>query len=140
MRTLVHAHQRRAVRRAVRIACHVVRERDCSLVARQAIDLSPQGMLVRAEARVLSGEPVFVAFRVTIGKTIHTFDVHATVARVVHGRRSGDAGYCLGLEFEGLDGEAERLLRAALCGVPPPLPMREPRIDYAASVHLAALS
>jgi hypothetical protein len=31
-------------------------------------------------------------------------------------------------------------LRRALIGVPPPLPMREPRIDYAASVHLAALS
>jgi hypothetical protein len=117
-----------------------VRERDCRVVARRGMDLSSKGMLVRSEARVLTGEPVFVAFRVTVGATVYAFDVQATVARVVHGRRPGDAGHCLGLEFEGLDGEAERLLRAALQRVPPPLPMREPRIDYAASVHLAALS
>jgi hypothetical protein len=140
MRTLIHAHQRRALRRAVRIACQVVRERDCRLIGRRSVDVSPMGMLVRAEARVLTGEPVFVAFRVTLGKTVYAFDVQATVARVIHGRRPGDAGHCLGIEFEELDGDAARILRAALRAVPPPLPMREPRIDYAASVHLAALS
>jgi hypothetical protein len=140
MRTLVHAHQRRDVRRAIRIACQVVRERDCRLVARRTTDLSSKGMRVRAETKVLTGEPVFVAFRVTVGTTVYTFDVQATVVRVMHGRRPGDDGHCLGLEFEGLDGAAERVLRAALRGVPPPLPMREPRVDYAATVHMAALS
>jgi hypothetical protein len=141
MRTLVHARQRRAVRRAIRVSCQVVRERDCRLVARRIVDLSPLGMLVVASAPVLTGEPVFAAFRVSIGpRTVLAMDVPATVVRVVHGRRPGDPGHCLGIEFEALDPAAERILRAALRGVPPPLPMREPRIDYAASVHLAALS
>jgi hypothetical protein len=141
MRTLVHAHQRRTIRRAVRVSCQVVRERDCRLVARRSVDVSPLGMLVVADAPVLTGEPVFVAFRIRIGKTTTlALEIPATVARVVHGRRPGDTGHCLGLEFDGLDADAERILRGALRAVPPPLPMREPRIDYAASVHLAALS
>jgi hypothetical protein len=97
-------------------------------------------MLVQAEAPVLTGEPVFVALRVAARAEVHHLELDACVARVVHGRRPGDLGPCLGLEFEALDAAFERLLRAALRGLPPPLPMRKPRIDYAASVHLAALS
>jgi hypothetical protein len=118
----------------------VVRERDCRIVARRSVDVSTLGMRVVADFPVLTGEPVFVAFGIGRGKARIALDVAATVARVIHGRRPGDGGHCLGLEFDGLDGDTERLLRAALRGVPPPLPMREPRVDYAASVHLAVLS
>jgi hypothetical protein len=138
MRTLVHAHQRRAVRRAVHIACSIVRESDCRLIARSAVDLSPLGMLVVAEARVLTGEPVMVSF--WMPSIRRWFDLRGVVARVVHGRRPGDAGHCLGIELDPLGRESERLLRGALRNVPPPLPMREPRVDYAATVALAALS
>ncbi len=68
------------------------------------------------------------------------FDAEGTIARVVHGRRPGDSGRCLGLEFDELDPEAKWLLARALRDVPPPVPRRERRVDYAASVHLAALS
>jgi hypothetical protein len=126
------------VRRAARVECQVVRERDFKLIGSRSLDLSPHGMLVMAQADVLTGEEVLVTFRVP--QTRLWFDAQATVARVVHGRRPGDLGRALGLEFDPLDGSAQWLLRAAMRGLPPPLPMREPRIDYAATVHLAMLS
>ena len=136
--TLVHARQRRALRRAIRVECQIVRERDFRLVGSRALDLSPMGMLVMAQERVLTGEPLLVTFRLPLSS--HWFDAEATVARVVHGRRPGDRGRCFGVEFDTLMPDAQWYLRDMLRGVPPPLPMREPRVDYAASVHLAALS
>jgi len=136
--TLVHAQQRRILRRAMRVECQVVRERDFRLLGSRAVDLSPMGMQVMAQERVLTGEPVIVSFRLPL--TSWWFDTEATVARVVHGRRPGDVGRCFGLSFESLAEDVSAFLRRALRGVPPPLPMREPRIDYAATVHLAALS
>ncbi len=137
-RTLVPAHQRRAMRRSAPVDCQVVRERDFKLIGRWGVDVSPLGLLVVAEDRVLTGEPVIVAFR--LPSSDWWFDSLATVARVVHGRRPGDTGRCFGIQFDSLEADAQSFLRRALRGVPPPLPMREPRVDYAASVHLAALS
>jgi hypothetical protein len=136
--TLVPAQQRRALRRAVHVDCQVVRERDFSLVARRGIDLSPHGMLVRAFAKVLTGEPLVVSFR--LPKSTWWFDTEATVARVLHGRRVGDPGPCLGIEFDGLDPAVQYFLHTLLQGVPPLLPTRQTRIDYAATVERAALS
>jgi hypothetical protein len=96
------------------------------------------GMQVMAQERVLTGEPVIVSFRLPL--SLYWFDAEATVARVVHGRRPGDLGRCFGLSFESLADDAASFLRRALRGVPPPLPMREPRIDYAATVAMAALA
>jgi hypothetical protein len=136
--TLVPAHQRRVMRRAVRVDCQVVRERDFKLIGSRGVDLSPLGMLIMAQEAVLTGEPVIIAFR--LPSSAWWFDAEATVARVVHGRRPGDLGRCFGVAFDALEPDAQAFLRRALRGVPPPLPMREPRVDYAASVHLAALS
>jgi hypothetical protein len=136
--TLVHAQQRRALRRAVPVECQVVRERDFSLLATRGVDLSPHGMLVVAAAPVLTGEPVLLAFR--FPHSGWWFDAEATVARVVHGRRPTDRGCRIGLEFEAIDPGLRYFLHTLLEGVPPPLPARAPRIDYAASVRRAALS
>jgi hypothetical protein len=135
--TLVFASQRRAMRRAIRFECQVVRERDFRLVGKQAIDLSPDGMLVRSDDRVLTGDDVIISFR--LPTTRQWFDTEGTVARVVHGRRPSDRGPCLGIEFDSLDEISRWIIRASLRGLPPPLPSRERRVDYAASVHLAAL-
>ncbi|HEY1697359.1 MAG TPA: PilZ domain-containing protein [Polyangiaceae bacterium] len=136
--TLVHVQQRRILRRSLRVDCQVVREHDFKLLGSRGVDLSPDGMLVMAQERVLTGEPVVVSFR--LPRSSYWFDAEATVARVVHGRRPGDLGRCFGLSFESIEPDVQAFLRRALRGVPPPLPTREPRVDYAASVALAALS
>ena len=92
--TLVHASQRRTLRRSARVHCQVVRDRDFRLVGSHAVDVSPMGMLVASDEVVLTGEPVLVSFR--LPRSLYWFDAQATVARVVHGRRPGDRGRCLG--------------------------------------------
>ncbi|HXX67061.1 MAG TPA: PilZ domain-containing protein [Polyangiaceae bacterium] len=127
------------MRRAIGFECQVVRAHDFRLIGKRGIDLSPTGMLVVGDVPTLTGEPVIVTFR--LPRIRIWFDALAAVARVVHGRRPRDrAGLCFGLEFDPLAPNVVRYLRSELHGLPPPLPMREPRIDYAGTVHLAALS
>ncbi len=130
---LVRRQQRRTLRRSVRVDCQVVREHDFRLLARRGVDLSPDGMLVLTDVRVLTGEDVIVSFRAPT--TGLWFDCEATVARVIHGRRPGDWGPCLGLSFHGMDDLSRVMLHADLRRLPPPLPRRPPRIDYAESVR-----
>lgn len=112
--------RRRPLRRAVRIPCQVVRERDFTLVASEVLDLSEEGMLVSALGPVLTGEPLLVSFMAPYSRVF--VDAEATVARVVHGRRDGDRGLALGVAFDGLDRFARALLAQRLAGLPPPLP------------------
>lgn len=134
---LVRRQQRRAMRRALRIDCQVVREHDFKLIGRTTVDLSPQGMLVVADERCLTGEDVIVTFRSPL--TNAWFDCEATIARVLHGRRPGDWGPCVGLDFHGVDDLSRILLHASLRGLPPPLPQRSARVDYAETVRRLAL-
>jgi len=110
-------HHRRAFRHAVELTCAVVRERDFRLVARGCVDLSTEGMLVRADLPVLTGEPLLVSFLAP--RSSRWIDAEAVVARVVHGRRPGDRGRRLGLAFQGLDREARHALFHALRALPP---------------------
>ncbi len=133
---LMRRTQRATMRRSVRVECEVVREHDFKLVGRRAIDLSPDGMLVLSDRRVLTGEDVIVTFRAPATRL--WVDCTATVARVIHGRRPGDWGTCLGLSFDKIDEVTRALLRAELRGLPPPLPARAVRVDYAETVRAAA--
>jgi len=146
---LVRRKQRRSMRRSVRVDCQVVRERDFRLIGQRAVDLSDGGMLVLSDApssrsarqdrglHVLTGEEVIVTFRAPATRL--WFDCTATVARVIHGRRPGDWGACVGLSFESMDDVTRAFLRAELRGLPPPVPARELRVDYAETVRRAAL-
>lgn len=116
---------RRAFRRFVRLDCQVVREHDFVLVGDLALDLSTKGMLVRATRRVLTGEEVVVSFKPP--RSNKWFDAMAVVARVLHGRRPGDMGQSLGLEFVGLGSDDEGILFEHLRGMNAPDPMRPPR-------------
>jgi c-di-GMP-binding flagellar brake protein YcgR len=108
---------RRAFRREVLLWCQVVRERDFKLVSSLAFDLSTDGMHVLTGDRVLTGEPLIVSFRAPNSRG--WFDLQATVARVVHGRRPGDRGRGLGLEFQSMcEGDKGRLFEG-LRGLPP---------------------
>jgi hypothetical protein len=116
---------RRSFRRYVRLDCQVVREHDLKVVGDLALDLSTKGMLVRAHQRVLTGEELLVTFRPPRSNTY--VDAPATVARVIHGRRPGDYGLCLGLEFYGMRSDDEMLLFEQLRGMSAPDPLRPPR-------------
>ena len=134
---LVRRNQRREIRRAVRMPCRVVAEREFKLIGDRAVDLSPEGMLVPTEQPLEIGDSVIVSFRTTdLGIW---FDTDAKVVRVIHGRRPGDTGKCMGLSFQSLSAVHRLILRGYFRHVPPPLPKRAQRIDYAASVRRFAI-
>jgi hypothetical protein len=117
---------RRAFRREVLMPCQVVRERDFRLVSNLALDLSTEGIQVRTYERVLTGDQLLVSFRAP--QTGEWFDVEAKVARVLHGRRPGDRGRCLGLSFENFGWTESLRLFEGLRGLPPAAPKRAPAL------------
>lgn len=130
---LVLASDRRSDRRAVRLQCELVRERDFKHVGSRVIDLSMHGMLVETDARVLTGEPVIVSFRAPKSET--WIDAEGTVARVVHARRGNGDKRGLGISLESLDAHAKAALLSGLRRVPPVRAKRGPRVDYAATIR-----
>ncbi len=115
---------RRAFRRYVRIDCEVVREHDFRVVGNLALDLSERGMLVATRERVLTGEDIVVAFRPPSSNRF--VDALGHVARVIHGRRPGDRGRCLGIELYAMNDEDRHHLWECLRGLPAPEPLRDP--------------
>jgi hypothetical protein len=113
---LARKQHRRAFRRGVLVSRQVVRERDFRRVAQLGLDLSTDGMLVATRESVLTGEELIVSFRAPMSNK--WFDAQAIVARVVHGRRPGDRGRCLGLSFLGHDASWQRELFSELRGLP----------------------
>jgi hypothetical protein len=132
----VHKNERREVRRKLSMACRVVRESDYKLLGTRAIDVSPDGILVMTIRDAAAGERVLVSFKAT--ELGIWFDAQGTIARVVHGRRPGDQGRCVAVRFANLDPVRRFILRGCLKRASPPLPQREPRIDYAATVRRIA--
>jgi hypothetical protein len=120
------------------VDCQVVRERGFVLLGEHAVDLSMHGMLLSSKKSARVGEELIVSFRVP--GTRVWIDTIATVARVVQGYRRGDRGPGLGLAFDRLSDEEERILRDALAVFPPTLPARPSRVDYAATAAFIALA
>jgi c-di-GMP-binding flagellar brake protein YcgR len=106
-------HRRLRERRAVSIPCEVVRQRDFQAVATAGtLDLSEHGMRLKSNAKLLTGEEVFVSFLLP-GEGIVAGE--ATVARMVHGRRPIDRqGRAIGLAFDDLDSDSQRRLQRFL--------------------------
>ena len=129
------ASQRRSLRRAVDVPCEVVGEARFELLSRRALDLSEEGAFVLLEPDATPprpGEQVIVSLRLPHSR--HWVGAVARVARVVQGRRARDPGLGLGLQFVEMDRVEQALLHSALPGLPPPLPARHVRRDYAATV------
>lgn len=124
MRVRTHARYvpLRPSRHLVRIPCQVIRQRDFKLIADQTVDVSECGMLVLPRMRVLTGEEVIVSFMAPF--TRRFIDAEGTVARVEHGRRTGDFGAGLGIELTDMDLADRALLRAQLPFSPTALPRR----------------
>ncbi len=137
---LVAAAERRSVRRYVRLECEVVRERGFRLLGRRALDLSATGVRVVALDEAERGESVILTFRAP--GTEAWIDAEGTVARVVRGRRASDHGPSLAIELGTPDAPHDATLRSvlvrALPKLPPALPRRSPRIDWASTVRRIA--
>jgi hypothetical protein len=101
------------------VSCQVVRERDFRLVADCVVDLSPGGAMVGPADPVLTGERVIVSFPGVRGAWI---DAEAVVARVVHGRRTGEHTRTLGLSFDNLGPESRAALAQLLAVSVPTAP------------------
>lgn len=138
MFALTPLEERHAVRRSVRLGCQVVSESRFRLVGKRCLDLSQTGMLIECDDDVAVGDELLVSFR--IPGTSRFFDLSGRAARIVSGKRPLDAGRCLGVRFEGLDVRTRAILGAMLRGLPPPVPTRAPRVDYAATVSSLAAS
>jgi hypothetical protein len=133
MPLFVRKNERREVRRAITLQCQVVRERDFRLVSEKALDISPDGMLLATDIDLEPGENVFVSFRATdLGIW---FDSEARVARQVRGRRPGDKGKGVAIRFMTMSRVKRFILRNHLRRVPPPIPRRQQRIDWSATVR-----
>jgi hypothetical protein len=130
---LVTAKDRRAVRRLARMGCEVVRERDFKRISHRVLDLSADGMQVVTDAPVLTGENLIVSFRIPKSDTF--IDAECTVARVIHGRRPSDMHQAVGLRFGSIHRDLRGELHTALRRLPPTLPARALRIDYAATIR-----
>jgi len=132
----VGRNDRKTTRHALRIPCQVVRESDFRLVGERTLDVSSEGLLIRSDADVAIGDSVLVAFQATpLGLW---FESEAKVTRIVRGRRPGDQGRALGLRFTDMNAISRLILRGHLRRVPPPVPKRARRIDYAATIHRIA--
>lgn len=124
--------QRRAIRRAIQIPCTLIRSRDLKVVGTQSLDLSQDGMLVGALDEVSEGEGMLVSF--TFTRFAIPFHVEGQAARVLRGRRAKDRMPAIAMSFESLDAVSRLILRGHLRKIPPVLPARARRIDYAATV------
>ncbi len=132
----VLASQRKSTRRAVRVDCQVIREKDFKLLGQSALNISADGLLLKSRFRAQKGEALLISFRVP--GTNQWIDTEATVARF-ESSDSPRKAHTIGVAFESLDSESKRLLRAKISRFPPTLPTRPRRIDYAATAQLIAL-
>ena len=89
---------------------------------------------IRHSTRV--GDECIISFRATDLNL--WFDSVATVTRVIAGRRPTDRGPAIGLRFDSMDSVHRLILRGHLRKIPPPLPQRDQRIDYAATIFKIA--
>jgi hypothetical protein len=124
--------ERAAIRRAVQIPCTLVRTRDFKVIGRQTLDLSENGMLVGALDDVGQTENVMASF--TFTPFAIPFQVEGHVARILHGRRGKDRMPAVAIHFDALDSISRLILRGNLRRIPPVLPARARRIDYAGTV------
>jgi hypothetical protein len=123
MDTSLAKSPRRAVRRAARSRCQAVSSEHFELLGERVLDFSPRGMLVACDAPAVLGEEVIVSFE-TPGREPIWLDAEAEIARIVHGFRQGDPGYCVALRFTYFERCARGELLSRLAGVPPPVPQR----------------
>lgn len=127
---LVPRPERRAeIRHRVDLPC-VIRRTHWRLTHARVVDLSADGMLLSFEGWLDEGVELDVRFRAA--EPALWFDTHAMVTRVVHGRRTGDSGRAVALQFESLSAVSHVILRGHLRNVPRSPPLRARPTAFAA--------
>ncbi len=119
-----HLLRPRQSRHRVRIPCQVVRLRDFKLVADSIENLSLGGLLVGPCDPALTGEPLYLSFR--LPKSGQWVDTDAVVARVIHGRRDEDHARQLGVKLERLCPASRQAIRQQIQDTPPMPPTPRP--------------
>lgn len=127
------ARQRRTLRRSVDLHCQAVAEDGFRLVGHRLLDLSPEGALVQSLDDCDVGEPILLTFPAPGGSS--WIDAEGRIARIIRGRRYADRGRCFAVRFDRMDGVSHAILTGALHGLPPPVPGRGVRRDYAQTVE-----
>jgi hypothetical protein len=130
------ARDRKSVRRAVDARCEAVADRGFRWLGRTLRDLSPEGAFLATDAELELGEEVYLAFQAP--RTRLWIDACARVVRRVGGAGEGEERG-VGLRFEALDPADRAVLEATLERLPPPVPARPPRRDYASALLALAL-
>jgi hypothetical protein len=127
------SRDRTSVRRQVRAECQAVADEGFRMLGIRTLDLSEHGMLLHSSSPVQIGEQVYVSLRAP--NTEEWVDAEAVVVRVVKGRRASDSACGVGLRFVRMDALDRAILAGSLHALPPPVPARGLRKDYAAAVR-----
>ncbi len=128
----IYAQDRVSVRKKISLECKVLRSRDMRLIGAHTLDLSPDGMLIPSMDPVMLREDLLVTFRLPTLSRL--FTTEGRVARILQGRRPRDYGRAIGIRFHNFDALSKMLVRTELRRIPPPLPSRAKRVDYASIV------
>ncbi len=129
---IAEATDRASLRRAARTPCQVVADDGFRLLGEWTLDLSGDGLLVRSDASARIGELVYISLQVPQGRS--WIDAEGEIVRVVRGLRRSDAARGLGVRFTRISAFDRALLSGALELLPPVMPARRMRRDYAATV------
>ncbi len=130
--------ERKTLRRDVRVPCQVVTDADFQLLGEETLDLSPHGMLLRSHEAAKPGDSVIVSLRLPHSKT--WIDAEGEIARIVRGYRATDTDRAIGIGFTQIGAIESAMLGAALEQLPPPVPARQVRKDYAAAIKAVAFN
>lgn len=136
--SLAPRQDRRSLRRAAKLDCYVVAEKGFRSLRGTTLDVSDEGVRVSTAADVQIGDSVVLALCLPRGRS--WVDAHGKVVRIERGVRAGDEGPAVAIEFTAMDPIDQSMLRGSLVSIPPPIPRRDVRIDYAASVIDASRS
>jgi hypothetical protein len=122
---LLALQRRRALRRAVRTLAVAERAADSSSGCYLVTNLSESGAWIEAGPLARVGDELLLRLLIP-GDTPHTIGVRARVVHVHATEETADGAPTLaafGLAFTELSQESQVLLRRALRGLPPPLPL-----------------
>lgn len=136
--SLAHRTDRTTVRHAAKLDCHVVAEKGFRTLKGRTLDVSDEGLRLSTDADVEIGENVILAIRLPHGRS--WVDAHGRVVRIERGARNGDPGRAIAIRFTAIDPVDRGMLKGAIAKVPPPVPRRDLRIDFAATVIAASLA